>query len=164
MIVVSDTTPLISLLKIDRLDLFEKLFGQVLIPKTVFNELTDDVRFKEEAEQIKSSEYIKIKSVINHESVGILKKNTGLDQGESEAIILTDEVRADILLMDEAKGRVISMQRGIKIMGTIGILIAAYENDIITANEAMKCIDGLQKANRHIGERHYLRLLERLKD
>jgi predicted nucleic acid-binding protein len=164
MIVVSDTTPLISLLKIDRLDLLEKLFGQVLIPKTVFNELTDDVRFKEEAEQIKSSEYIKIKSVINHESVGILKKNTGLDQGESEAIILTDEVRADILLMDEAKGRVISMQRGIKIMGTIGILIAAYENDIITANEAMKCIDGLQKANRHIGERHYRRLLERLKD
>jgi predicted nucleic acid-binding protein len=164
MIVVSDTTPLISLLKIDRLDLFEKLFGQVLIPKTVFNELTDDVRFKEEAEQIKSSEYIKIKSVINHESVGILKKNTGLDQGESEAIILTDEVRADILLMDEAKGRVISMQRGIKIMGTIGILIAAYENDIITANEARKCIDGLQKANRHIGERHYRRLLERLKD
>jgi predicted nucleic acid-binding protein len=164
MIVVSDTTPLISLLKIDRLDLLEKLFGQVLIPKTVFNELTDDVRFKEEAEQIKSSEYIKIKSVINHESVGILKKNTGLDQGESEAIILTDEVRADILLMDEAKGRVISMQRGIKIMGTIGILIAAYENDIITANEARKCIDGLQKANRHIGERHYRRLLERLKD
>jgi predicted nucleic acid-binding protein len=164
MIVVSDTTPLISLLKIDRLDLLEKLFGQVLIPKTVFNELTDDVRFKEEAEQIKSSEYIKIKSVINNESVGILKKNTGLDQGESEAIILTDEVRADILLMDEAKGRVISMQRGIKIMGTIGILIAAYENDIITANEAMKCIDGLQKANRHIGERHYRRLLERLKD
>jgi predicted nucleic acid-binding protein len=164
MIVVSDTTPLISLLKIDRLDLLEKLFGQVLIPKTVFNELTDDVRFKEEAEQIKSSEYIKIKSVVNHESVGILKKNTGLDQGESEAIILTDEVRADILLMDEAKGRVISMQRGIKIMGTIGILIAAYENDIITANEAMKCIDGLQKANRHIGERHYRRLLERLKD
>jgi predicted nucleic acid-binding protein len=164
MIVVSDTTPLISLLKIDRLDLLEKLFGQVLIPKTVFNELTDDVRFKEEAEQIKSSEYIKIKSVVNHESVGILKKNTGLDQGESEAIILTDEVRADILLMDEAKGRVISMQRGIKIMGTIGILIAAYENDIITANEARKCIDGLQKANRHIGERHYRRLLERLKD
>lgn len=40
MIVVSDTTPLISLLKIQRLDLLEKLFGQVFIPQAVFDELT----------------------------------------------------------------------------------------------------------------------------
>ena len=45
MIVVSDTTPLISLLKISRLDLLEKLFGEVLIPAAVFNELTTDERF-----------------------------------------------------------------------------------------------------------------------
>ena len=42
MIVVSDTTPLISLLKINQLDLLEKLFGEVLIPEAVFNELTVD--------------------------------------------------------------------------------------------------------------------------
>ena len=42
MIVVSDTTPLISLLKINRIDLLEKLFGKVLIPETVFSELTAD--------------------------------------------------------------------------------------------------------------------------
>lgn len=40
MIVVSDTTPLISLLKIGRLDLLEKLFGNVLIPQAVYEELT----------------------------------------------------------------------------------------------------------------------------
>ena len=45
MIVISDTTPLISLLKIDRIDLLEKLFGQALIPQAVFDELTaDEVR------------------------------------------------------------------------------------------------------------------------
>jgi predicted nucleic acid-binding protein len=164
MIVVSDTTPLISLLKIDRLDLLENLFGQVFIPQAVFDELTDDVRFKEEADKIESKEYIIIKTVINSESVSILKKNTGLDQGESEAIILTDELKADILLMDEAKGRTISSQMGIKIMGTIGILMVAYENNVITANEVRGCIDGLQKAGRHIGERHYQMLLARLKD
>ena len=42
MIVVSDTTPLISLLKIQKMDLLEKLFGQVMIPKAVFDELTAD--------------------------------------------------------------------------------------------------------------------------
>ena len=53
MIVVSDTTPLISLLKIDRIDLLEKLFGNVLIPQAVYEELTMDERFKMEADQLK---------------------------------------------------------------------------------------------------------------
>ena len=46
MIVVSDTTPLISLLKINRIDLMEKLFGAVMIPTAVFDELTADKRFQ----------------------------------------------------------------------------------------------------------------------
>ena len=58
MIVVSDTTPLISLLKIDCIDLLEKLFGQVLIPQAVFAELTADEWFKLEADQIISKQFI----------------------------------------------------------------------------------------------------------
>ena len=100
MIVVSDTTPLISLLKIKRVDLLKELFGEVLIPQAVFDELTSDKRVPE--------------------SVNILKRATGLDQGESEAIVLTDELKADILLMDEARGRNVSAQMGLSIMETIG--------------------------------------------
>ena len=125
MIVVSDTTPLISLLKISRLDLLEKLFGEVLIPSAVFNELTTDERFQLEANQIRQEKFIVVKEVNNLESVSILKRATGLDQGESEAIVLTDELNAELLLMDEAKGRNVSSQMGLQIMGTIGILMAA---------------------------------------
>ena len=66
MIVVSDTTPLISLLKISRLDLLEKLFGEVLIPSAVFNELTTDERFQLEANQIRQEKVYcsKKKSII----------------------------------------------------------------------------------------------------
>ena len=49
MIVISDTTPIISLLKIKHLDLLEKLFGEVQIPKGVFAELTENPRFQEES-------------------------------------------------------------------------------------------------------------------
>ena len=112
MIVVSDTTPLISLLKISRLDLLEKLFGEVLIPSAVFNELTTDERFQLEANQIRQEKFIVVKEVNNLESVSILKRATGLDQGESEAIVLTDELNAELLLMDEAKGRNVSSQMG----------------------------------------------------
>ena len=159
MIVVSDTTPLISLLKISRLDLLEKLFGEVLIPSAVFNELTTDERFQLEANQIRQEKFIVVKEVNNLESVSILKRATGLDQGESEAIVLTDELNAELLLMDEAKGRNVSSQ-----MGTIGILMAAYEEHELTSNEVKECIDGLKRAGRHIGQRHYHILLSRLND
>ena len=101
MIVVSDTTPLISLLKINRIDLLEKLFGDVLIPQAVFDELTADERFQLEANRIRQTKFIAVKPVNNPESASILKRATGLDQGESEAIVLTDELKADLLLMDE---------------------------------------------------------------
>lgn len=148
MIVVSDTTPLISLLKINSIDLLEKLFGRVLIPETVFNELTADKRFMSEAEQIRRRQFITVKSVQNPESANILKRATGLDQGESEAIVLTDELNADILLMDEAKGRAVSSQMGFKVMGTIGILMAAYEEKELTAVEVRKCVEDLQNTGR----------------
>jgi predicted nucleic acid-binding protein len=57
MIVISDTTPLISLLKINRIDLLEKLFGDVLIPQAVFEELTIDDRFRLETDQIRQKNY-----------------------------------------------------------------------------------------------------------
>ena len=164
MIVVSDTTPLISLLKINRLDLLQKLFGDVLIPQAVFDELTADERFDLEASQIRQKKFISVKSVNVPESVSVLKRATGLDQGESEAIVLTDELEADLLLMDEAKGRNVSVQMGISIMGTIGILMAAYEEKKLTADEVRECIAGLQSAGRHIGQRHYQMLLNRLKN
>lgn len=164
MIVVSDTTPLISLLKIERLDLLEKLFGNVLIPQAVYEELTVDERFKLEAEQLKQKEFIAVRSVKNPDSVSILKRATGLDQGESEAIVLTDEVKAELLLMDEAKGRAVSNEMGFRIMGTIGVLMAAYEEHELTSEEVKECVSGLQRAGRHIGQRHYQMLLDMLKN
>lgn len=164
MIVVSDTTPLISLLKIERLDLLEKLFGNVLIPQAVYEELTVDERFKLEAEQLKQKEFITVRAVKNLDSVSILKRATGLDQGESEAIVLTDEVKAELLLMDEAKGRAVSNEMGFRIMGTIGVLMAAYEEHELTSEEVKECVSGLQRAGRHIGQRHYQMLLDMLKN
>lgn len=164
MIVVSDTTPLISLLKIGRLDLLEKLFGIVYVPQAVYRELTINERFSDEAEQIDKCKFVVVKEVTNIGAVNVLKRATGLDQGESEAIILSDEMNADILLMDEAKGRTVSGQMGIKVMGTIGVLIVAYEENELTAVEARSCIDILQKNGRHISQLYYERLLSMLND
>ncbi len=162
MIVIADTTPIISLLKIERLSLLQQLFGEVFIPDAVYAELTSDKRFTDEAYAVASASYMKPVSVSNPGAVRILRMAEGLDQGESEAIVLTDELKADVLLMDEAKGRAVSGRMGITVMGTVGILVSAYEDGLITSEEARTCIDGLQKSGRHIGERHYRMLLDRL--
>ncbi len=65
-----------------------------MIPDAVFSELTVDARFQLEADQIRKKEFIVIKSVANPEAASLLRRATGLDQGESEAIVLTDEWKA----------------------------------------------------------------------
>nr|WP_296961306.1 DUF3368 domain-containing protein [uncultured Mediterraneibacter sp.] len=66
--------------------------------------------------------------------------------------------------MDEGKGRSVSAQMGFSVMGTIGILMAAYEEKELTSDEVRECVNGLQRVGRHIGQRHYQMLLNRLKD
>lgn len=159
MIVISDTTPIISLLKINHLDLLEKLFGFVQIPKGVFSELTENQRFQNEAKIVKESSFIKIINEIDENYVSLLRRSTGLDLGESEAIYLSDNGKADLLLMDEALGREVAKRMGIKIMGTIGILTIAYEDSLISKTEIKEAIDTLKNSGRHISERLYEQLM-----
>ncbi|MBR6061184.1 MAG: DUF3368 domain-containing protein, partial [Spirochaetales bacterium] len=84
--------------------------------------------------------------------------STGLDLGESEAIYLSDSGEADLLLMDEVHGRQVAVRMGIKIMGTIGVLMAAYEEEYISKNEIKSAIEILHNAGRHISEKLYEQL------
>lgn len=164
MIVVSDTTPLISLMKTGHLNLLEKYFGEVQIPEAVFRELTSNKRFADEAEQIRGCPFIHIVKINDYKSVNLLRRATGLDLGESEAIVLSDDVYADLLLMDEAKGRDVAEQMQIKIMGTIGFLMASYQSGNITADEIKNCIRVLRDSGRHIGEEYLQMLLDQIRE
>ena len=159
MIVISDTTPLISFLKIKRLDLLKTLFEIVQIPKSVFAELTENIKYRDEAEIIKNSMFIHVIDDIDENYVSLLRRSAGLDLGESEAIYLADNKKADLLLMDEARGREVAIRMGIKIMGTIGILGLAYEASLISKEEIKQAIEILRDSGRHISERLYEQLL-----
>ena len=141
MIVISDTTPIISLLKANHLELLQKLYGNVLIPKAVYKELTENPVYSEEAKIVKSLDFLKVVPVENVKSVNVLRSVTGLDAGESEALIMYDEQKADLLLMDEHKGRSVAKQLNVRYIGTVGILMLAYDKGLIQPSDVKMCLD-----------------------
>lgn len=160
MTVISDTTPIISLIKINRLDLLEKLFGEVLIPEAVYRELTTNALFENEAIIVKASAFLKTSAVQNRKSLQLLQAASGLDDGESEAIILADELKSDVLIMDERKGRKVAKKLGIKITGTVGVLLQAYSETMISSDEIKAYLDRLKNSNIRLSESLIQKALE----
>lgn len=163
MIVISDTTPLISLMKIGRLNLLEKLYGKVFIPAAVYNELIVNKRFPEEAEEIKKCTFLEVQSVSDKNQVDALQERTGLGLGESEAIILAENMKARLLMMDEVQGRAVAKEQGLSVIGVVGIISVAYQTRLLTSEEVKQCVEKLRQNHRHISESLFAALLEQVK-
>ena len=129
MIVVSNTTPILSLYKIGRLSLLPSLFDTIIVPKAVYNEIAVLGRGKQGHEAIDTASYIHIKDVQNILAVNLLRAQ--LDYGEAEVIVLAREIEADVLLLDEKKARRIAQANAQPVIGTIGILQAAKDKGLI---------------------------------
>lgn len=129
MIVVSNSGPLIALARIGKIDLLESLFHQVRIPKAVTIEIGG--RNKGERTSLYPKSWLKEVCVKDKMALELLRERLG--SGESEAIILAFETKADLLLMDEERGRRIASSRQINIIGTMGILILAKQKRLIPA-------------------------------
>ncbi len=120
MIVVSDTSVITTLLQIGRENLLSELFGDVLIPEAVRDELA--------ASHELLPTFIRCEFVQNRAAVSRLLVD--LDLGEAEAIVLAREKKA-VLLIDEIEGRKIALREGIRFTGLVGVLINARQKQII---------------------------------
>jgi uncharacterized protein len=130
MIIVSDTTPLIRLASIGRLELLQELFGEVYILRAVFDETVTFGRENSKAKQLVSNaSWIHVVEVKDRLAVNVLLDE--MDLGEVETIVLASEMNADWVLMDEKKGRRKLSQLNIPKIGTLGILLKAKELNLI---------------------------------
>lgn len=132
MIVISDTSPIGSLILIGKLQILHSVFESIVIPQKVYEEiLVLETRFGHDLSEFRSAQWIEVKEIGNPDEVQRLRQL--LDHGESEAIVLAKELNADFLLIDESEGRKIAQKEGLKIIGLIGVLIQAKNQKIINS-------------------------------
>ena len=137
MIVVSDTGPLAYLVEIGVADCLPKLYGEVVIPPAVHAELCH-----EQSPATKWAnqppEWLRI---AGPQSVSL---NLTLDAGERDAIALALELSADLILMDEKQGRKVAQANGLKIAGTLAVILDAATRGLSDGEDAL---DRLAKTN-----------------
>jgi predicted nucleic acid-binding protein len=130
-VIVSNTSPLMNLAVIGRLDLIERLYVSVNIPDAVAGELATALPEQFNSQAIKKISWLTVHSVMNRQMTESLLLD--LDAGEAEAIALSTELKAGLLLLDERRGRNIAQRFGLKFIGLMGMLIEAKRKGHVPA-------------------------------
>ena len=124
--IISDSTTLIILFDLERMELLSNLFPKIIIPFAVCEEISVK-------KSIDLPAFISVQEVRESEKLETLKKL--LDLGESEAIALALELKSK-LIIDEKKGRKIAMNQGLEIIGLLGIVYLNIKKGFISKEEA----------------------------
>lgn len=156
MVVVSDATPLIALAKIGHLHILIELFGQVIIPQGVYDEVVTNAPNRPGSAEIATANWIHVQSPTDKTKVAYLR--TDLDYGEAEALVLAEELSADWTLLDESKARFAADLIGLRYIGTVGLLLAAKRQGKL--NTLRPLLDDLRSKNFHLSNRIYQTVLK----
>lgn len=130
--VIADASPLIALASTRLLDLLRELYGTILVPSRVYLELhladtrRPGVIALSEAEKQGWLMTARVKDSRELKDLLLI-----LDPGEAEAILLAKERSCRFLLIDERRGRAAAESRGIPVVGTGGVLVAAKRKGLL---------------------------------
>lgn len=118
-VIISDTSCLIALTKIEKLGLLKELYQEILITTAVYEEFGSSL-----------PNWILVIDVKDKHKQKELEKR--LDRGEASSIALALEIDNSTLIIDEIKGRRIAQSFSIDIIGTIGIILLANKKGLIS--------------------------------
>lgn len=141
MIVVSDTSPITALLAVGEEELLRLLFGEVVIPQAVSDELVRGHGM--------FPAWLRVEAVRHPEEA--LRFAQVVDRGEAEAIELAKELHADRLLIDERKGRRLAEQESVPVIGLLGVVLLAKTKGLVSsARGLLRRLE--QEAGMYLGE------------
>lgn len=134
MTTVSNSTPLIALSKIGKIELLHEYFDQIYIPKAVYEEVVVNGGILYGAEEVAKADWIIVEDVGN--TLAVESLSMYLDAGESEAIVLAKE-KNGLLIIDDGDGRKAATNMNIDITGTVGVLLKAGMDGKIDLRESL---------------------------
>ncbi|MFC7134991.1 MULTISPECIES: DUF3368 domain-containing protein [Salinibaculum] len=153
-LVVSDTSPLLNLALIDRLDLLRTQFADVTVPRRVWDELAEGEEGLEPLRELRDDSFLRIVEV--ERSNLFVEVFHELDLGETAAICYAVEHDADLVLLDERDGRRVARRHDLEVTGVIGILLrGAKTNEVELEQE----LDALREVGFWISDDLYARAL-----
>ena len=130
MLVVADASPLILLGRLGLLDLLHQLYDRVVAPRAVLDEVLGDGGDLPGSSAVREAAWLEIVDV-SHEDSLWTSLQAEVDMGEAAAVALAKQLEADLLLIDERQGRRLAQQLGLKVRGTLGILVSARREGLL---------------------------------
>ncbi len=155
MIVVANTTPIISLSSIQQIEMLEQLFGEVTISLAVYNEIKAKESYGYHEVDL---DFIRVEKVKGSLYTDLLLSQ--LDLGEAETILLAKELNADLTIIDENLGFKIAQNSGLEVTRTLSILVRAKENGVI--EKVKPLLDEMISNGRWYSQKVYDRFLKEI--
>ena len=131
MIVVADSGSLIAFAMLGQLDVLHQLYGQVPIPQEVWVEVVIQGDGEAGSNEVRAAGWIEV--VGNSPSVLFTALREQLDPGEAAALALASERCADLVLVDDRRGRAMAPRLGLRVRGTLGVLVEAKRSGLVPA-------------------------------
>lgn len=125
--VVVNTTPIIALADIGHLDLLRKLYGEIIIPQAVNQEILSEPAKR----LVTTSDWIRVQEIENPVQKTLFSSR--LHAGEIEVIMLAQECHADLLIIDDNAAKKTAKFFGLTVTGTMGVLLKAKREGYISA-------------------------------
>ncbi|MDR3285992.1 MAG: DUF3368 domain-containing protein [Prevotellaceae bacterium] len=136
-VVITDTSCLIVLTKLNVIDVLQKMYSNIIVTTDIAKEFGEPL-----------PDWVKIMAVSNNKYQQILELT--LDKGESSAIALAIELGDVLLIVDDLKARKESLRLGLKITGTLGVLIKAKKSGYFSSIKYL--LDKLTTIGFHVSE------------
>jgi predicted nucleic acid-binding protein len=155
--VVCDSTVLIGLAKIGKLDLLKQIYEEVYIPEAVYTEVVSRGKGKPGVREIANALWIKKEPVKERRTVDLLIAEMGY--GEAEVLVLSKELNADWLLVDDERARAAAISAGFNIIGLAGILLLAKQLKLIPSIKPL--FDELRNKNFRISDKICKQILKK---
>lgn len=121
--IIGDSSALVALSVMDRLDLLESIFGKIYVPQAVYDEVT--ISYK--SQRLKLKKFLKEKIV----TVDLTITQMGLGQGELEAIALYKHLNSDFLLIDDRRAKKFAQLNRVNVIGSLGVMILAKKQGFV---------------------------------